>query len=1190
VLVRSWSKRIGAALASSVALSCLVVPLTASAASAATVPSLPLTQTAARDFGNDGPADEAAVQASVVAVGADGRVVFYDRRARQLRAIDPTTHVVTALAGTGSSPAFATCVPDTSQAPTATALPVIAQLWVVANGDIYAWVSGQPNCSQRGDIYRLAVSDGMWHLALKNPGTCCFGLSGLYRDFAVDTAGNLLAWDPTHYVIRRFAAGGDPNAVGTVVAGVSGAPGSTFDGEGGPATAAHLGDLNDLVLSADGSLAFTTNATVRRVGTDGVISTVAGNGTTAPSNEPGVDVGLAATAARMTPIGLLVSPSDSTHFFVLNSSGTYSAWQSFTVGGALAKAVGPTEVQSYTGPKCVSTAGAASALSGGQLLQTCGFGVYSWPSDGSAALADGSRVAGIDDVAGFDVSPDGVTLDHAFLPVGSIAQATDGHFVIAASGAIRTLTGLSATATLGTLTTQVPNAARLAYAGDGTLYASTSGNPSQTGAYAVTAAGVVTRVLGGGSSAPVEDAAGTSIGDIGATALDAADGVMYFVVGTIPQVWGLTLSTGLIHRVLGNGGSGTLAEGMPAVNAPLVGAPSTLAVNPVTHALYLGYGTGTMYRVDSDGTFHNAGPVGGNAMHFLGALPNGVMLTQGVHGVETLAADGTRADVLQGLTAVSGVSIDGRVIGPPSFAGSGPAREAGGLLTVSASAVPAPTFPEAAPTVEVTPGAGTLTVAVTPAAGTTQRLDVYVRQVPGDGAITEHSYLTTVPNDGTGTPWQSTYATFHVSGGSFPITAAHQYVISVVPSLDNLTTFAAAAPVVVQAQPLPDTTAPAAPVITATPNGIYVYLQITVPADADLHHVVWFGKSGSAPPASFEDATAGTTVYGSTTVNVDADPGRPFSLKAIAYDNSGNASVAATATRAAPTLAAGTAASNVRFAAGSGCSWVLPGSSFVRYASGTTAPAGPADGTSQGTVSTAWGDAACVPVASGAKVAVSLFAWTDWSMTQFTRTSFVLTGGVSGDSAALAATSIVNYGARPVVSTTLTRTFATGGSQRIAGQPVDLYRRPVGTSTWVKFGTATTNSTGTAAFTVPVPTGHVDYQVRSAGIVSTTVLSTLKRTSVKQTLTLAQSATSVRHGYAVTLSGVIAPKRAARVYLQRYVSGKWVNLTYVNSTTAGAYKFLYKPPAAGTYVLRTSLLATTTLLANSSVSRTVKAT
>ena len=103
-------------------------------------------------------------------------------------------------------------------------------------------------------------------------------------------------------------------------------------------------------------------------------------------------------------------------------------------------------------------------------------------------------------------------------------------------------------------------------------------------------------------------------------------------------------------------------------------------------------------------------------------------------------------------------------------------------------------------------------------------------------------------------------------------------------------------------------------------------------------------------------------------------------------------------------------------------------------------------------------------------------------------------------------------------------------------------------------------------------------------------ISPIRRTLVKQTLTLAQSLLLVRHGYAVTLSGSVSPHRVARVYLQRYVSGKWVTITYLNSTSTGYYRFIYQPLVAGTYILRTYGLASTTLLANASPTRTLKAT
>jgi hypothetical protein len=1188
VLVGSWSRRFAAGLTGGVLLSTLLVPLSASPSAAASPPpSLGLSDTAQRDFGNGLTADKAAtrVGSGAMAVGPDGRVVFYDPRARELRAVDPVTKVVSVLAGNALAPDYATCTIDTTQAPTAKPLGQVAQLWIVSNDDVYAQVQGGEGCSVHGDLYRLAAADGRWHLALKNPATCCYPPSGAYWAFAVAGDGSVVAWDRGHSVIRRFGTGADPYSSGTAVAGVLDTPGSAFDGEGGPATSAHLGELSNLVASTDGSFAFTTTFTVRRVDTDGVLTTVAGNGLAPPAGDPTVDAGLAATSARVSPYQLMVSPTDPTQLYVLNNPGGGKlAWQSFTVGGPLLTVAGSRSSSTFYGPTCIGPG--AAALAGDQLLFSCSFGIYSLPVDGSTPLADGTRVAGIDDGKGKDVSPDGVTLGQTFLPVTSVAEAPDGSFAIASGDKVRTLTGLGVDDTVGTLAS-VPGASTVAYAADGTLYVTDSG---VTGhglvTYAVTAAGVVIPVLGGGTSAPVEGALGTTVQSVTTTALDADNGLLYFGMPSPVQVWAVTLATGTMHRVLGNDGSGVRTEGAPALDVPLSYSASRLSVNPVTHALYVTVGSIFVYRVDEDGTFHDlTEPDGGLYLSVVG-LPNGQLVKDsGQHGLETVGLDDARADVLQNLSAMWGTTSTSQVIGRPSAGLRAP--EYGGLLTLS-DPVSAPSFPEASPSVQVTPGVGTLTLSVTPPAGSAQRLTWYVAEVPIDGRTPSFTFGGTLAHDGS----MATYERTFTKVGNVPFIAGHHYRFFMRPYINDFYGYVAAPPVTVDAEPLPDTTAPAAPVLTASPNGSSVSLHITVPADADFDHVVWMGKPGDVAPTGPADATAGTTVYGTTTTNVSADPARPFTFAAVAYDSSGNASTVATATRPAPTLTTGAAAIDVRYAAGSGCSWVLPGDAIlVRYAAGTSSPATPADGVGvNGGLSTAWGSAYCVPVANGAKVALSLFAWTDWSMSRYRRTSFVLTGGLSGDTATLVATSLVSYGGRPAVSATLSRTFATGGTRPLASHAVDLYRRPVGTSTWVKVGSVVTSSIGTAVFTAPIPSGHVDYQVRSAGIVSTVVLSAVKRTSVRQSVTLAQSATSVRHGYAVTLSGVLGPKRATRVYLQRYVSGKWVNLTYLNSSTIGAYKFVYKPAVTGTYLLRTSVLATTTLLAGTSVSRTVKAT
>src|ERR1022692_1515485 len=91
---------------------------------------------------------------------------------------------------------------------------------------------------------------------------------------AADTAGNLFVADRDASVVRRIAA----NGIITTVAG-SGVPG--FAGDGGAATSAQINGPYGVAVGAGGSLyiADTGNNVVRKVSPDGAIRTVAGTGT-----------------------------------------------------------------------------------------------------------------------------------------------------------------------------------------------------------------------------------------------------------------------------------------------------------------------------------------------------------------------------------------------------------------------------------------------------------------------------------------------------------------------------------------------------------------------------------------------------------------------------------------------------------------------------------------------------------------------------------------------------------------------------------------------------------------------------------------------------------------------------------------------------------------------------------------------
>ena len=89
-----------------------------------------------------------------------------------------------------------------------------------------------------------------------------------------------------------FADGGQVfriGADGSLEHVVGRADSTGFDGDGGPAVDASLQLVSDLAVAPDGTLYIldSCNHRVRRVGADGVITTVAGSGPVCPGKEYG---------------------------------------------------------------------------------------------------------------------------------------------------------------------------------------------------------------------------------------------------------------------------------------------------------------------------------------------------------------------------------------------------------------------------------------------------------------------------------------------------------------------------------------------------------------------------------------------------------------------------------------------------------------------------------------------------------------------------------------------------------------------------------------------------------------------------------------------------------------------------------------------------------------------------------------
>jgi uncharacterized protein (TIGR03437 family) len=194
------------------------------------------------------------------------------------------------------------------------------------------------------------------------------GAAGYSGDGALATAaklnqplGTAVAPDGTLYIadyandrIRKVA----PNGIITTVAGsVAG-----FTGDGGPATAAHIYGPISLVLNSAGDLFFTdvNNFRVRKIATNGTITTVAGTGRTTLSGDGGP-----ATSADSLPCWLALGPDGSIYFtddFDARFSG-HSRIRKVAPNGIISTVAG-TGVNGFTGDGGAATVAQLRSTSG----------------------------------------------------------------------------------------------------------------------------------------------------------------------------------------------------------------------------------------------------------------------------------------------------------------------------------------------------------------------------------------------------------------------------------------------------------------------------------------------------------------------------------------------------------------------------------------------------------------------------------------------------------------------------------------------------------------------------------------------------------------------------------------------------------------------------------------------------------
>jgi subtilase family serine protease/sugar lactone lactonase YvrE len=402
---------------------------------------------------------------------------------------------------------------------------------------------------------------------------------------AVDPSGNLYIADANNCAIRKV----DTNGIITTVAG-TGVCG--YAGDGGPATSARIYYPYGLALDAKGNLyiADPDNYRIRMLAPDGTLSTVAGNGKCCYSG----DGGPATSAEIYFPTGvavdstgnLYIADSDNARIRMVNPSGMIS-----TIAG--------TGVSGFAGDGGVATS-ARLATPEGVAVDPSG-NIYI-ADTGNSRIRTVNTGGTISTSVGGSINDGGLAVQSLLSkPSGVVRDAAGNTYVsdagnqlvrkVTSTGLITTVAGTGSGGFSGdggpATAAQLNAPQQLALDGAGNLYIADSGNARIR---RIDSAGQIMTVAGTGSTGSTGDGGPAGSAQIGipyGLAVDAS-GNLYFS-DVIHHVVRKVDPTGNISTVAGTGVLGYSGDNGPAASAKLY-YPASLAID----------GAGNLYIADTD--------------------------------------------------------------------------------------------------------------------------------------------------------------------------------------------------------------------------------------------------------------------------------------------------------------------------------------------------------------------------------------------------------------------------------------------------------------------------------------------------------------------------------------------------------------------------------------------------------------
>ncbi|MBC7543560.1 MAG: hypothetical protein H7338_12605 [Candidatus Sericytochromatia bacterium] len=220
-----------------------------------------------------------------------------------------------AVSPTPTPPPTPVVSPTPAVTPTPTPIPVVSTTPTPSSDPVPLVEPSRPSVF---DVSGFAGTGGA-AFGGDNGAATAANLSGAYG-LATDSTGNAYVADTLNHRIRRIA----PNGMITTVAG-NGQAGA--DGDGGSATSAAIGNPFDVAVDGSGNLFFTdpTHHLVRKVATNGTISTVAGNGSL---GTPTAGAGATSVGLR-SPYGIAV---DGAGALYIGDAGNHRIYKVATTG------------------------------------------------------------------------------------------------------------------------------------------------------------------------------------------------------------------------------------------------------------------------------------------------------------------------------------------------------------------------------------------------------------------------------------------------------------------------------------------------------------------------------------------------------------------------------------------------------------------------------------------------------------------------------------------------------------------------------------------------------------------------------------------------------------------------------------------------------------------------------------------